>query len=148
MKFTLRICDDFVHFVSLQQAFVIFAQITPRFFYILNSPNFFDFFSLFSFSSHNIRRYTAFLVKYIYFFPFLSFASILAFRLIFLHKNIKKAARRSVSRNIKLFALAKPSSFDQRRKPLTISSSASFSLSPRVISLMSCSPAIFPIAAS
>ena len=35
-----------------------------------------------------------------------------------------------------------------RKKPLTISSSASFSVSPRVISLISCSPAIFPIAAS
>ena len=34
------------------------------------------------------------------------------------------------------------------RKPLMISSSASFSLKPRVISLISCSPAIFPMAAS
>ena len=34
------------------------------------------------------------------------------------------------------------------RKPLMISSSASFSLRPRVISLISCSPAIFPMAAS
>ena len=34
------------------------------------------------------------------------------------------------------------------RNPLTISSSASFSVSPSVISLISCSPAIFPIAAS
>ncbi len=34
------------------------------------------------------------------------------------------------------------------KKPLMICSSASFSESPRVISLISCSPAILPIAAS
>ena len=34
------------------------------------------------------------------------------------------------------------------KNPLTISSSASFSVNPSVISLISCSPAIFPIAAS
>ena len=34
------------------------------------------------------------------------------------------------------------------KNPLTISSSASFSVRPRVISLISCSPAILPIAAS
>ena len=34
------------------------------------------------------------------------------------------------------------------KNPLTISSSASFSVRPNVISLISCSPAIFPIAAS
>ena len=37
---------------------------------------------------------------------------------------------------------------NQRKKPLTISSSASFSVRPSVISFMSCSPAIFPMAAS
>ena len=35
-----------------------------------------------------------------------------------------------------------------RKKPRTISSSASFSVKPRVISLIDCSPAIFPMAAS
>ena len=34
------------------------------------------------------------------------------------------------------------------KNPLMISSSASFSVRPRVMSLISCSPAIFPIAAS
>ena len=34
------------------------------------------------------------------------------------------------------------------KNPLTICSSASFSVRPRVISLMSCSPAILPMAAS
>lgn len=34
------------------------------------------------------------------------------------------------------------------KNPLTISSSACFSVSPKVISLISCSPAILPIAAS
>ena len=37
---------------------------------------------------------------------------------------------------------------NQRKKPFTISSSASFSVNPSVISFTSCSPAIFPIAAS
>ena len=34
------------------------------------------------------------------------------------------------------------------KNPLTISSSASFSVSPKVISFTNCSPAILPIAAS
>ena len=54
----------------------------------------------------------------------------------------------SVVLQVSYFKLTRKRISDQRKNPLTISSSASFSVSPRVISLMSCSPAIFPIAAS
>ena len=70
---------------------------------------------------------------------------------ILLRTPQKKRKQGGISQKTQDAALANRTSIlrsDQRKNPLTISSSASFSVSPRVISFISCSPAIFPIAAS
>ena len=89
---------------------------------------------------------------------YFTFISIFVYELHFAKLRIKNRLSRpakSIKRNKKQAsdpltqgALACMIFGSYLKNPLTISSSASFSVRPRVMSLISCSPAIFPIAAS
>ena len=124
--------------VFLPNIFVKSAQFLSLFFYALNNR----FFSIFSMVYIKIKTNPFLFWIYPLFFPYFSFfvmSSLFAFTARFF--RIKKAVQVRYSHRQEYFRF-------YRKKPLTISSSASFSVNPSVISLMSCSPAIFPIAAS
>ena len=135
-------------------AFVNFKQKSRRFFYTLIQTFFrrqsstkysltFQFHTFFDVLGHKLHLYTILLFFYI---QLKSYCFLCPRRKN--NKNTRAAFTPRGYSDIFTFNSTQKKQTDHLRNPLTISSSASFSVSPSVISLTSCSPAIFPIAAS
>ncbi len=155
--------------------FVYFKQNPRHFFYTHKNSTIFRFFVNFSENHMNINRIFVIDRQFITFFyissSFAQFVFLNVKTPAYCRHNIHTAKGSNIMNyaNIPLLYIHKKCVFaplganthftfkyitfeqpygSQRRNPFIISSSASFSVNPSVISFISCSPAIFPIAAS